>query len=228
MATILIQDKAIVTPGDALAEGMEYVPGAFTYRQNDKVYSSRLGVASIAGRVMKVIPLSGKYIPRKGDVIIGEVIDILMSGWRMDINCAYSAMLNMKDTNSYINKGEDLSKYIAIGDYVSAKITMVSSQKLVDISLKGPGLSKLKGGRIIAVNPFKVPRIIGKQGSMVSLVKKNTNCKIVVGQNGFVWVSGKPQDEIKAIETLKYIEKNSHVVGLTDKIEQLLTSGGAK
>lgn len=227
MATVIIQDKAIVTPGDALAEGMEYVPGAFTYRRDDKVYSSRLGVAAIAGRVIKVIPLSGKYIPRTGDVIIGEVIDILMSGWRMDINCAYSAMLNMKDTNSYINKGEDLSKYIAIGDYVSAKITMVSSQKLVDISLKGPGLQKLKGGRIIAVNPFKVPRIIGKQGSMVSLVKKNTNCKIVVGQNGFVWVSGKPKDEIKAIDTLKYIESNSHVVGLTDKVEQLL-SGGAK
>lgn len=227
MANILVKEKEIVAPGDALAEGMEYVPGAFTYRQDDKLYSTRLGVANIAGRVVKVIPLSGKYVPRRGDVVIGEVVDILMSGWRMEINCAYSAILNMKDTSAYINKGEDLSKHIAIGDYVSAKITMVSSQKLVDVSLKGPGLQKLEGGRIISVNPFKVPRIIGKQGSMVGLLKQKTGCKIVVGQNGFVWVSGAPKSEIEAIETLKFIEENSHISGLTEKVEKLL-SGGSK
>jgi len=81
-----------------------------------------------------------------------------------------------------------LTKYFDIGDYVMAKIINVTSQKLVDVTMKGPGLRKLKGGRIIQVNPYKVPRIIGKAGSMVTMIKDATGCRILVGQNGLVWI----------------------------------------
>ena len=102
------------------------------------------------------------------------------------------------------------------------KISQVTSQNLVDLSGKGRGLTKVKGGRIIKVNTHKVPRIIGKKGSMVSMVKQATGCKIIVGQNGLVWISGEPEMELEALNTIHKIEKESHTRGLTETIKTYL------
>jgi len=223
MTNILVQDKSVVVPGEALAEGMDYLPGFGTYRTDDKIYAQRLGIVTLDGRAVKIIPVSGSYIPKVNDVIIGKVIDVTMSGWRINTNSAYTAMLMLKDGSAdYIARGADLTTYYQLEDFIVCKITKVTSQKLVDLTMKGPGLKKLKGGRIVQVNPFKVPRIIGKQGSMVTMVKQATNCRIVVGQNGLIWLEGTPQEESLAVTTIKMIEKQSHRPGLTEKIKKYL------
>lgn len=224
MGEIKIQDKEIVIPGEELANGMDFLPSFGTYREGDKILASRLGLAIIEGKVIKLVPLSGAYHPKRGDTIIGPVTEILLSGWRINTNSAYSAVLNLKDaTAEFIARGADLTKYFAIGDYVMAKITNVTSQNLVDLTMKGPGLRKLKGGRIVTVNANKVPRIIGKQGSMVSMIKQYTNTRILVGQNGLVWISGEdPAMELLAQETIKKIESEAHIPGLTDSIKAFL------
>lgn len=146
-----------------------------------------------------------------------------MSGWRIEFGSPYTAMLSMKDaTSEFIAKGADLTKYFNLGDYLVMKIVNVTSQKLVDVSMKGPGLRKLRGGRIIEVNTNKVPRIIGKQGSMVSMIKDATGCKITVGQNGSIWIDGEPKMELIAVNTIKKIAEESHLSGLTDKIKAYL------
>ena len=223
MKGLIIKEKEIVVPGDVLAEGMDYLPAQGTYRKDDKIIASRLGLVTVDNRLIKIIPLSGRYLPKQGDTIIGEVIDITINGWRLNVNSAYTAMLSMKDaTHEFIRKGADLTRWFDVGDYIVTKIRNVTSQNLVDLTMKGPGLRKLKGGRITKVNCNKVPRIIGKGGSMVGMVKKATACNIIVGQNGFIWVQGNPEDEVLAIEALKMIESNSHVSGLTENIKQFL------
>lgn len=223
MGQLLINNKEIVVPGEELARGMDYLPGTGTYRDNDIIIASRLGLINVDGRALKIIPLSGKYMPKKNDVIIGQIVDITFTGWRVETNSAYPAMLNIRDaTSDFISRGADLAQYFNLGDYVAAKITNVTSQKLVDLTIKGPGLKKLQAGRIIFVNTNKVPRIIGKQGSMVGMIKEATGCRIVVGQNGVVWVQGEPKNELVAIEAVKKIENEAHMSGLTDEIKKFL------
>ncbi|RLE38862.1 RNA-binding protein [Candidatus Woesearchaeota archaeon] len=222
-SSLYIKDKDVVVPGEILAIGLDYLPGFGTYRLENKIIASRLGLINVDGRALKITPLSGKYLPKRNDVIICKVIDITLNGWRLDTNSAFPAMLSLKDaTSEYIERGADLSKIYNIGEYLMVKIVAVTSQMLVDVSLKGPGLKKLPPGRIIKVNPMKVPRIIGKQGSMVSMVKKVTGCRILVGQNGVVWIQGDTINENLAIETIKKIEQEAHVPGLTEKIEIFL------
>ncbi|MBN2458531.1 RNA-binding protein [Candidatus Woesearchaeota archaeon] len=225
MSKLEIKDKQVVVPGEMLAEGMDYLPGFGTYRDKDKIIANRLGIADIQGRALKIIPLSGRYIPKNNDVVIGKVFDITFSGWRLDINSAYSGMLILKDaTTEYIARGADLTQYYSLGDYLVCKITNVTSQKLVDLSMKGPGLKKLGKGRIISVNPHKVPRIIGKQGSMVNMIKNLTKCWVIVGQNGLIWLQGKPSEEVIAIKAIRKIESESHLPGLTERIKAFLES----
>ncbi|MEK6837290.1 MAG: exosome complex RNA-binding protein Rrp4 [Nanoarchaeota archaeon] len=223
MAELLVPDKSIVVPGEEVAAGMDFLPTDGIYRDGEKLVSSRLGLLVVDGRLVKLIPLSGKYLPKRGDVIVGKVIDVTISGWRVDINSAYTAMLSMKDaTAEFIVRGADLTRYFTFGDYIVTKIVNVTSQNLVDLTMKGPGLRKLSEGMIVNVAPNKVPRIIGKQGSMVSMIKDATGCKIIVGQNGVVWLQGEPEQEFLTVTTLRKIESESHISGLTDRIKAFL------
>jgi exosome complex component RRP4 len=222
MSNLLVKEKEIVVPGEVLAQGMDNLPGIGTYREGDEIVAGRLGLTYLDGRTIKLIPMSGKYSPKRNDIIICKVIDINFGGWRVDTNSAYSAMLSIKDTAAFIQKGADLTQYYKLGEYMVANVVNVTSQKLIDVTMKGPGLHKLKGGRIIQVSPHKVPRIIGKQGSMVSMIKQATNCKIIVGQNGLVWIEGEPDKELLVEKTIRKIEKESHLAGLTDIIQKFL------
>ena len=225
MSQLLIQERDVVIPGEALAEGMDYLPGDNTYRDDTQIFSTVLGLVSIQNRVLKITPLAGPYIFKIGDKIIGRVSDITMSGWRVDTSTAYLAMLNVKDaTSRFIRKEEDLSKILAIGDYLIVKVINVTSQNLVDLTMREPGLQKVSGGRIIKINSQKVPRVIGKQGSMISLLKEKTGCEIVVGQNGLVWLKGTPEGELRAEKAIKRIEEKSHQEGLTEKMQKYLES----
>jgi len=226
MGELKVEDKQIVVPGDVLAVGMDYLPAQGTYRSKEEIRASQVGVASINGRLIKTIGLSGKYLPKKGDTVIGKIEEVNMFGWRVNLNCAYSAILNVKDaTTEFIPKDENLNKFFTFDDYIVVKISNVTSQMLVDLTMKSQGLRKLGPGRIIRVDSNKVPRIIGKGGSMVSLVKDATNCKVIVGQNGVIWVSGEPADEIRAIDAIRKIEREAHIQGLTDKIKVYLNAG---
>jgi len=223
LGELLVADKSIVVPGEEVATGMDFLPTEGVYRDGEKLVASRLGLFSVDGRLVKLIPLSGKYLPKRGDVIVGKVIDVAISGWRVEINSAYTAMLSMKDaTSEFIARGADLTRYFTFGDYIVSKIVNVTSQNLVDLTMKSPGLKKLSEGMIITVAPNKVPRIIGKQGSMVSMIKDSTGCRITVGQNGVVWLQGEPEQELLAVAALRKIEKESHISGLTDRIKAFL------
>ncbi|MFT4308965.1 MAG: exosome complex RNA-binding protein Rrp4 [Candidatus Woesearchaeota archaeon] len=220
---IVKEHKTVVVPGEVLANGMDYLPGEGTYRQGEDVIAQQTGLLEVKGRLLKILPLAGKYLPQKGDTIIGKIIDITMSGWRVEINSAYSAMLPLKDaTSAFIPRGGDLSKYFDFEEHIVCRISNVTGQMLVDLSMRGPGLRKLEEGRIIQVGCTKVPRVIGKQGSMVSMIKQATGCKIIIGQNGLCWISGEPKDEILAVQTIRMIEDNAHMSGLTDKIREHL------
>ncbi len=218
-----VPDHSIIVPGEILATGMGYLPALGTYRSGNNILASRLGMLKVEGKVLKVIPMSGRYLPKRGDTLVAQVKDILMSGWLLDTNSAYAAMLQVKDaTSSFIEKGADLTQYFALGDYIVTKIINVTTQRLVDVTMRGPGLRKLQGGRLIEVNTYKVPRIIGKHGSMVSMLKDATGCKVVVGQNGWVWIEGESNMENIVLEAIRKIEAEGHLAGLTERMKSFL------
>jgi exosome complex component RRP4 len=90
------------------------------------------------------------------------------------------------------------------------------------LSLRDNGLKKLETGRIISVKPPKVPRVIGKSGNMINLIKNETDTKIIVGQNGFIWVDGDIENVKNAIGAIKIVEKEAHTIGLTDRMSEYL------
>ncbi len=224
MGNLLVKDKELVVPGEVLVEGMDYLPANGVFREGERIIANTIGLVSVDNRLVKLIPLTGFYMPKRNDVVIGKVANINFNGWMIDIGHSNLAMLTLKEaTSEYIDKKADLSKFYDFGDIIAAKIVSVTKDGTSDLSMKGPGLNKLMNGRVIDVAPSKVPRIIGKQGSMINIIKSKINCRMVVGQNGKVWIqSEKPEDEKKAIDIVRFIEKESIKEGLTEKVEKLL------
>ena len=222
MGEIKVKDKEIVVPGQELATGMDFLPGGAAFREGEKIIASQLGLISVRGKVIRLIPLTGKYVPKVGDIIIGRIIDMNFNGWFVDIGCSYDAALSIRSVQEYVERDDDLTKYYSFNDIVVTKITKITRSKLIDLTTKGPGLMKLVGGNIIEVTPSKVPRVIGKQGSMIDMIKKMTNCRITVGQNGRVWIQGDIKNTLIATKAIRKIERESHTPGLTDKIKELL------
>jgi exosome complex component RRP4 len=224
MAEMIKKEREFVIPGDEIVKSMDYLPGKNCFREGDSIYAKRIGVVSLQNRVVSIIPLNMVYMPKSGDMVIAHVVDIQSNGWILNVNAPYSAFLPLSGVREFIDTNKtSLSSVYNVGDTLYAKIN-TAVQDTVHISMQDLKARKFKGGRIIAVNPAKVPRLIGKKGSMVSVIKEKTGCRINIGQNGFVWFEGGNEDlVIKAINT---IEKEAYTEGLTEKITKLL--GGEK
>ena len=214
-------EREIVIPGETIVSGEDYLPGEGTRREKDEIVAERYGLVEQIGKLVKVIPLSGVFIPRRGNVIIGQVTDISFNGWMTDINAPYSSFLPLMEVPRFIDKN-NISEFMDIGDFFSAKIFSIK-QKGIDLTFDGKGLGKLEDGMIIFINPNKVPRVIGKEGSMIKLIKDETNCKITIGQNGLVWIKGeKVEDELFAKKAILFVTEKSFVSGLTEKVKEFL------
>lgn len=214
-----IVDKNIVVPGDLLSDDPTK-SGEGTYVENGKVYSLIYGIFDDKDKI-RVIPLSGKYIPSIGDVVIGLIVDISFSNWKVDITSPYEALMHISEYPRRIDSSE-MSKIMRVGDLAIFKVIDVDSSMKIELALKNDQLQVLRNGRIVELSYSKVPRVIGRAGSMISLLKNSLNINIFVGKNGRIWISGKETDEDLAVRAIKKIEQEAHTSGLTDRITKFL------
>ncbi len=215
------ETRQIVIPSQLLGDIKSKKAGQGTFVENGKIYSEILGVLSADSEHINVIPLRGRYDPIQGDFIIGIVTEAMSSSWLVDINAAYPALLHVNEVPWDVEFGET-EQYLNAGDTVMAKVLQVDQEKKLQITLKDRNLYKVKGGTIMVVEPSKVPRIIGKKASMISIIKQYTRCRLFVGQNGRIWIDGEGPDVQKAIEIIELIQKEALSYGLTNRIETLL------
>jgi len=212
-------DRKIVIPGEVVSTGEGYLPGEGTEKRGTNIVAIKFGLAEESNKLVKVIPLSGVYQPRRGNVVIGKVENVTFNGWVIDINAPENAFLSLNEVPRYVNK-DGLEEVMDIGDMVIAKIWGINKRG-IDLSIKSRGLGRIDRGIIIKVNPNKVPRVIGKEGSMINLIKDETGCNITVGQNGLIWIeSDKVEKELFAKKAILFVVEKSFVSGLTEEVKK--------
>ena len=224
------EKKQLVTPGELLAEG-DYLAGENTYREENKVYANRIGLADVDNKRINVVALRAFYLPKVGDIVIGTVTEVGFNGWTIDIKAPYSALLRASEVLSrqFKPQADELSQVLNAGDLIVAKIASYDRSHDPQLTVGEPGLGKITRGQIMRVTPTKIPRVIGKKGSMISTIKQETDCQIILGVNGVILVTGKSrEDEDLAMMAITKIEEESHTSGLTDRIAQLLKEEKSK
>ncbi|MDK2384531.1 MAG: exosome complex RNA-binding protein Rrp4 [Candidatus Korarchaeota archaeon] len=222
-SAILVKNREVVVPGQPLAKG-RFKLGRDVYRDESGIIrAKKLGLADIKEDTVSVVPLSGVYIPKEGDIVIGIISRISGSTIIVDIRSPYQGVIPIPRGRA--TERVDMRKYdLKLGDVILAKVKAFDGSSSLLLTIDMEGLGKLEGGYILEVEPAKVPRLIGKRQSMVTLLKEKTVSDIIVGNNGRIWVRSPSLKELLALEkALRKIEAESHVSGLSDRISSFLT-----
>ncbi|MEX0567723.1 MAG: exosome complex RNA-binding protein Rrp4 [Candidatus Njordarchaeota archaeon] len=218
----------IVVPGEIVGSSNYIAKGAIFTRPDGKIVATRVGLLRIKGREINVVPLAGFYIPERGDSVIGIVVDYSIVYWLLEINYVWRGRLDVPD---FTKRPFDASKekpehYLKIGDVVYAKVANVERGMMPILTCREKGYGKLEGGRLISINPVKIPRVIGIKSSMLEAIKNITKAEMKVGANGIIWIKAeKPEIEELVENAIKRIEKESHTSGLTKRIQNELMRG---
>jgi len=191
--------KEIVVPGDKVDGKVE----SYVFREGNNAYSMVLGVMDKKEGYGRIVPLNGKYFPQVDDYVVGVVTDVKRGGYVLDINSPYDAFLASR------------RRYDS-GAVIFAKVGDVSEVRSVSLTMD----KQLYDGELIEIMAVKVPRVIGKNNSMVMLITEKTKTDIYVGRNGRIWLKG--GDIEKAKKAVLKIEMEAHTDGLTDRITEFL------
>ena len=219
---IYFNKREIVVPGQLLAEG-RYQSSIGTYDEDGRVLSALVGLAELRGNTVKVVPLEGVYIPREDDLVIGTITIVAGNNWKVDIGGPYLASLH---ANNALRRpyDEDISVYFGIGDLIAAEIISFDRNSGPFLTLKGRGLSKLEDGMVLDVGPSKIPRIIGRRGSMINMIKDQLRIRTVVAQNGKIWIQAPNFDILRvAVKAFRMIEDEAHTANLTDRVARMIS-----
>lgn len=203
--------RKIVVPGELVSSERKRI-GRHVYLMDGKIFSDTTGIVSESDVSVSVIPLEGKYEPEMNDIVVGMVSEEKMSGYNVHLNSFYP---------SYVSK-KALWEPLKVNSVISAKVVRVNEMKEIQLD----NVRSLFGGHIVTVSPVKVPRIIGKEGSMLEVLKNGTGSLLVIGRNGMVWVKGGNTQLL--MDALSLIQKQAHTENLTSKVEEFLKKEKAK
>jgi len=212
-----------VLPGDIIVTG-DYTPEQNVIIDGDRAISTTVGFSEVNDNRVGVISLTGFYIPKIDDLVIGKVISYSALSWEIDINSYYSAILPASDIfgRDFTSSRDNLSLKFVKGDLIAARIVNTGSREPL-ITISGQDLGKIDSGELVKISPSKVPRLIGKQGSMIQAIEGATNSSITIGQNGLIILNNDNNSRLeRATRAIQMIEINMYESNLEEKIQNLL------
>jgi exosome complex component RRP4 len=215
--------RKYVIPGEVVARG-NVRADLNVLRVDDKLIATRVGMAEIGHDVVRVIALSGPYIPRIDDLVVGKIIDYSAFAWEADINSCFFGILPAASVfgRDYSPAKDSLTEKLKVGDMIASRVIAFDRTRDPLLSISGPGLGRIPRGQVVKISPAKVPRLIGKKGSMIKTIETGTKSRMLIGQNGVVVIVGSPDDTIRAIRAVNLVEEEAHSPDLTERVQTLL------
>jgi exosome complex component RRP4 len=192
---------------------------------DDRVTATAVGFYEIEDDVVKVIPLTGFYTPKPDDLVIGKITSHTSFSWEVDINSFCVSILPAFDIfgKDYSPSKDELSSKLKTGDLIVGRIVNVNPGRDPLMTINGENLGKIDSGELVKISPTKIPRLIGKDGSMIQTIEAATNATITVGQNGLVILKcNNSADLKKAIEAVKITGSMLDDTNIEEKIQNIL------
>ena len=218
--------RKYVIPGDLVTTG-PFRPEQNVLLEGNKIISTSIGISEIYDDSVRVIPLTGKYIPKINDLVIAKVLSHTSLSWELDINSCYVGFLPAQDVfgRDFSAHADELTSKLKTGDLVAARIANFDRTRDPLLTISDRDLGKIDSGALVQISPSKVPRLIGKRGTMIQTIEIATNAAITIGQNGWIVVSCEsPEGLLKAKKAIQMVDEKAHIANLTDQVKEMLES----
>ncbi|NYZ77370.1 hypothetical protein H0O02_03580 [Candidatus Micrarchaeota archaeon] len=191
-------ERKIVVPGEKIAEGAVRVPGA--YSETGATYATLVGFLDETNRY---IPLESRYKPMPEDIVVGMITDARHAGYSVDLALPKEGFIPARTIRITLE----------LGDFVVSRVRLIERSGMAELG----EVRRLPKGKIIEFPSAKIPRLIGKQSSMLDILRNNSGGDIVVGNNGYVWMSEKCNIPL-LLKAIDMIRLKAHRPGLTEEI----------
>jgi len=220
--------KRYVIPGDVITTAPLRLEGNVVL-DGKRVMATCMGLSDVSSDSVRVIPLAGVYLPKIDDLVLCTISLVSGNSWFANMDSCYQGMLLAQDVfgrGSYPTM-EEMKARLDKGDLVYARIANSDRMREPLLSIMGENLGKIDSGELVKISPTKIPRLIGKHGSMIQTIEAATHATITVGQNGLIVVDCEESDGLlKAITAIRMVEEQAHLVDLTNKVKKMLEIKG--
>lgn len=227
----------VALPGDdvtaiiAPSKIMKMVLGPGLRRQDDRVVASKAGVLKQkSANTFWVDNHQKRYIPNKGETVIGHVVQKAGDIFRVDIGASEPAVLSYLAFEGATKKNRP---DVNVGDLVFAKLLVAhkdfeSELVCVDSLGKKQKLGVLSGGFVFNCTINLARKLRSSDCPLLNSIKQNIQVplEVVVGMNGKVWVNGKSEKDIIAVGNAilgAEHRTNEEIVEMCDRIGALFT-----
>ncbi|MEE8181426.1 MAG: exosome complex RNA-binding protein Rrp4 [Nitrosopumilaceae archaeon] len=220
--------RKYVIPGDVITTA-PFRPEQNVILDGKRIIATVVGTSEIYDDSVRVIPLAGKYSPKINDLVIGKVVSHSSLSWELDINSCYVGFLPAQDVfgRDFSAHADELTSKLKKGDLVVARIANSDRSRDPLLTVSDRELGKIESGELVKISPSKVPRLIGKRGTMIQIIETATGAIITIGQNGWIVVSCENRNGLlKAIKAIQMVDEQAHIANLTDRVKLMLESSG--
>ena len=202
-------EQRLVTPGMTIGSltGMRVGSGAIVH--NDEIIATKLGWVRENNGTISVDPINSPYIPRSGDLVIGNVAEVRNNLWFMDINGSFQGLLPMSLAPWKVEYGQ-ARQHMDVGDSSLARVQEVDECHNVVLTMKGVGLRRLTQGSLHSVPINHLDRLRGEGNATLQRLRDACDCRIIVGENGKVWVDGDAEGTAWARQAFDLVRNSGH------------------
>ena len=199
----------LVTPGMAIGPSAGKRIGSGAVAQNEEIIATKLGWAREINDTVSVDPINSSYIPRSGDLVVATVAEVRNNLWFMDINGAFQGLLPMSLAPWKVEFGA-ARQHMDIGDVIIARVQEVDESHSVVLTMKGVGLRKLKNGCVESIGVQLLDKFRGPNNEHVRNMASISDTRIVVGENGRIWIDGEPEGIQSVREFIQFTKQCGH------------------
>ena len=110
-------------------------------------------------------------------------------------------------------------EHMDIGDVMLARVQEVDEAHNIVLTMKGVGLRKLKEGSVLELPVNLIKTIRENNEEILNILKEISDCRIIVGDNGRIWVDGDSANITIARDGIDLIKSMGHESNVLSSIQ---------
>ncbi len=223
----LAASGSLVIPGDKISSDTSGQLGHGVIKVNDELIATKLGYLVEKSGEVSILPVHTAYFPRPGDLVVGYIEGMRSNIWFIDLNAPFNAILPMSLAPMKIEYGGTRDA-MDVGTTILCRVQEVDEAHSSVVTMKGMGLRKVNSGFVDTIPPHLVGTISSGSNAIIQQLKDASNCRIILGANGRIWVDGEPEGIRIVRDALAYARDNQHSTELAAGIASQLANGNGE
>jgi exosome complex component RRP4 len=222
--------KSIVTPGESITSDPQWMRGHGTYipPSSSTIISTVAGTLHKTNKLLSVQALRARYQPEIGDLVVGRIVSVATKKWTVDIAAPMLASLPLSAINlpgGILRRRTavdelNIRTFFSEGDLLVAEVQALHQDNTASLHTRSLKYGKLRNGMFTSLSGAG-GGVLGRKGGVVRSRRQvftlNTaagEIDVVLGVNGYIWVS-------KHVESM---QKETQITKLEESVSETLYS----